>query len=106
MPTIKREVKTTKVNNFGQCPGGYTGAVGSGVFILLFLGGWNPLPWVPLSTLVGWLAAPSMLARASGPFLASVLWSVAGGYDSVLLALAACAAAAALAFYLATARLR
>jgi NADH-quinone oxidoreductase subunit H len=29
--------------------------VGSGVFILLFLGGWNPLPWVPLADLVGWL---------------------------------------------------
>ena len=29
--------------------------VGSGVFILLFLGGWNPLPWVPLAELVGWL---------------------------------------------------
>eukprot|EP01034_Spumella_vulgaris_P003743 gene3743-4792_t len=25
--------------------------VGSGVFMLLFGGGWNPLPWVPLSTL-------------------------------------------------------
>ena len=24
--------------------------VGSGVFILLFLGGWNPLPWLPLAT--------------------------------------------------------
>jgi NADH-quinone oxidoreductase subunit H len=24
--------------------------IGSGVFVLLFLGGWNPLPWVPLST--------------------------------------------------------
>lgn len=23
--------------------------IGSGVFVLLFLGGWNPLPWVPLS---------------------------------------------------------
>lgn len=30
--------------------------IGSGVFTLLFLGGWNPLPWVPLATLVGWLA--------------------------------------------------
>ena len=30
--------------------------IGSGVFTLLFLGGWNPLPWIPLSTLVGWLA--------------------------------------------------
>jgi len=29
--------------------------VGSSVFILLFFGGWNPLPWVPLSTLAGWL---------------------------------------------------
>jgi NADH-quinone oxidoreductase subunit H len=27
--------------------------VGSGVFTLLFLGGWNPLPWVPLSALTG-----------------------------------------------------
>jgi NADH-quinone oxidoreductase subunit H len=30
--------------------------VGSAVFILLFLGGWNPLPWVSLATLVEWLA--------------------------------------------------
>jgi len=29
--------------------------VGSGMFILLFLGGWNPLPWLPLASLVGWL---------------------------------------------------
>ena len=29
--------------------------VGSGIFCLLFLGGWNPLPWVPLSTVIGWL---------------------------------------------------
>lgn len=29
--------------------------VGSAVFVLLFLGGWNPLPWVPLSSLAGWL---------------------------------------------------
>jgi NADH-quinone oxidoreductase subunit H len=36
--------------------------VGSGVFTLLFLGGWNPLPWVPLATLVGWLAALTPLA--------------------------------------------
>lgn len=26
--------------------------VGSGVFTLLFLGGWNPLPWVPLAPLI------------------------------------------------------
>jgi NADH-quinone oxidoreductase subunit H len=30
--------------------------IGSGVFVLLFLGGWNPLPWVSLQTLIGWLA--------------------------------------------------
>ena len=29
--------------------------VGSGVFILLFLGGWNPLPWVPLTDVARWL---------------------------------------------------
>ena len=29
--------------------------VGSGVFILLFLGGWNPLPWVSLAQLAAWL---------------------------------------------------
>lgn len=35
--------------------------IGSGVFTLLFLGGWNPLPWVPLETVVGWLAHVSPL---------------------------------------------
>jgi NADH-quinone oxidoreductase subunit H len=29
--------------------------IGSGVFILLFLGGWNPLPGVPLSDVAAWL---------------------------------------------------
>jgi NADH-quinone oxidoreductase subunit H len=29
--------------------------IGSGVFVLLFLGGWNPLPFLPLATLAGWL---------------------------------------------------
>jgi NADH-quinone oxidoreductase subunit H len=29
--------------------------VGSGVFALLFLGGWNPLPWLPLADFTGWL---------------------------------------------------
>ncbi len=29
--------------------------IGSGVFILLFLGGWNPLPWVPLADVARWL---------------------------------------------------
>ncbi len=35
--------------------------IGSGVFTLLFLGGWNPLPWVPLADLVGWLTHLSPL---------------------------------------------
>ena len=29
--------------------------IGSGVFTLLFLGGWNLLPWIPLATVAGWL---------------------------------------------------
>lgn len=29
--------------------------IGSGVFVLLFLGGWNPLPWLPLATFASWL---------------------------------------------------
>jgi NADH-quinone oxidoreductase subunit H len=29
--------------------------VGSAVFVLLFLGGWNPLPWLPLARLLGWM---------------------------------------------------
>ena len=29
--------------------------IGSGVFVLLFLGGWNPLPWVPLAVFASWL---------------------------------------------------
>ncbi|MES2692769.1 MAG: complex I subunit 1 family protein, partial [Verrucomicrobiota bacterium] len=36
--------------------------IGSGVFTLLFLGGWNPLPWVSLADLVGWLGGLSPLA--------------------------------------------
>ncbi len=35
--------------------------IGSGVFTLLFLGGWNPLPWLPLATVVGWLGHVSPL---------------------------------------------
>jgi NADH-quinone oxidoreductase subunit H len=58
--------------------------VGSGVFVLLFLGGWNPLPWVPLATLVGWLAHFSPLALhpifvgvlSIAIFLGKVLFSV------------------------------
>jgi NADH-quinone oxidoreductase subunit H len=36
--------------------------IGSAVFTLLFLGGWNPLPWVPLATLVDWLGVLTPLA--------------------------------------------
>jgi NADH-quinone oxidoreductase subunit H len=45
--------------------------IGSGVFTLLFLGGWNPLPWVPLANLVGWLAA--VLPFATQPIFVGVL---------------------------------
>lgn len=30
--------------------------IGSGIFVLLFLGGWNPLPWVSLEMVVGLLS--------------------------------------------------
>ena len=29
--------------------------IGSGVFTLLFIGGWNPLPWISLADTFGWL---------------------------------------------------
>jgi murein DD-endopeptidase MepM/ murein hydrolase activator NlpD len=32
VPTITREQKSSAANNFGQCPGGYSGAIGSGAF--------------------------------------------------------------------------
>ena len=41
--------------------------IGSGVFVLLFLGGWNPLPWVPLST------AANLLGVAGLPLVVGVL---------------------------------
>ncbi len=51
--------------------------IGSGVFALLFLGGWNPLPWVSLATLVGWLGladAPLLVGLLSiGIFLGKVI---------------------------------
>jgi NADH-quinone oxidoreductase subunit H len=36
--------------------------IGSGVFTLLFLGGWNPLPWVPLAKVADWLGATHPVA--------------------------------------------
>jgi len=45
--------------------------VGSAVFMLLFGGGWNPLPWVSLADLVGWLAP--ILPFAAEPLFVGVL---------------------------------
>ncbi|MBA4137436.1 MAG: hydroxyacid dehydrogenase [Opitutus sp.] len=54
--------------------------VGSGVFVLLFLGGWNPLPWLPLATVLGWFgvaANPIIFGLASiAVFLAKVIFFV------------------------------
>ena len=47
--------------------------VGSGVFILLFGGGWNPLPWVPLADLVGWLHHLTGAAWAVAPLFVGAL---------------------------------
>jgi len=45
--------------------------VGSAVFTVLFLGGWNPLPWVPLADLIGWLA--HVIPFATHPLFVGVL---------------------------------
>lgn len=45
--------------------------VGSGVFVLLFLGGWNPLPWLPLTDLVAGLAR--LLPWAAHPVAVGLL---------------------------------
>jgi NADH-quinone oxidoreductase subunit H len=58
--------------------------IGSGVFVLLFLGGWNPLPWVPLSDVAGWLGqlSPVLLHPIAvgllsiGIFLGKVLFFI------------------------------
>ena len=51
--------------------------VGAGVFVALFLGGWNPLPYLPLSTIVQWLSLenlPLVVGILSiGIFLAKVI---------------------------------
>ncbi len=41
--------------------------IGSAVFTLLFLGGWNPLPWIPLADVAAWLHL------ADKPFLLGLL---------------------------------
>ncbi len=52
--------------------------IGSGVFILLFLGGWNPLPWVPLAGIAAWLRLadqPVLLGLLSiGIFMGKVVF--------------------------------
>ncbi|MBI3886184.1 MAG: NADH-quinone oxidoreductase subunit H [Opitutae bacterium] len=54
--------------------------VGSAVFTLLFLGGWNPLPWVPLSDVAVWLHladSPVLLGLLSiAIFLGKVILSI------------------------------
>ena len=47
--------------------------VGSGVFCLLFLGGWNPLPWLPLSRLLEGLHHLSGSALWLNPLVAGVV---------------------------------
>jgi NADH-quinone oxidoreductase subunit H len=42
--------------------------VGSAVFVLLFLGGWNPLPWISLAKFAGWVGLvnhPALLGLVS-----------------------------------------
>ncbi len=54
--------------------------VGSAVFILLFFGGWNPLPWVPLATFANWIGIadnPLLLGIVSIViFLAKVIFMI------------------------------
>jgi NADH-quinone oxidoreductase subunit H len=53
--------------------------IGSAVFILLFFGGWNPLPWVPLATVTGWLGVENALAvgvLSISIFLAKVIFMI------------------------------
>jgi len=54
--------------------------VGSAVFVLLFLGGWNPLPWMPLSSVanwLGWVDHPALLgALAIVLFMGKVVFFI------------------------------
>jgi NADH-quinone oxidoreductase subunit H len=47
--------------------------VGSGVFALLFLGGWNPLPWLPLASLIAFLQHATGLAFLGSPLAAGLI---------------------------------
>ena len=53
----------------------------------------------------GAMAAPVLLAKASGPFIAAVIWTLTGSYSSLALALAAIAAASTV-FFLASMKVR
>ncbi|HEY0944854.1 MAG TPA: complex I subunit 1 family protein [Opitutaceae bacterium] len=50
--------------------------VGSGIFVLLFLGGWNPLPWVPLAPLIASLPVWLGGLIAIAVFMAKVLFFI------------------------------
>lgn len=54
--------------------------IGSAVFVLLFFGGWNPLPWVPLADVAVWLNLvnqPVLLGALSiAIFLGKVLFMI------------------------------
>ena len=47
--------------------------IGSGVFTLLFLGGWNPLPWLSLADFVAWIHHVTGSAFALHPLFVGVL---------------------------------
>ncbi|MFT3783920.1 MAG: NADH-quinone oxidoreductase subunit H [Nibricoccus sp.] len=47
--------------------------VGSGVFMLLFFGGWNPLPWLPLGTVIEWLHQATGWAFTIHPLFVGLL---------------------------------
>jgi NADH-quinone oxidoreductase subunit H len=47
--------------------------VGSAVFTLLFLGGWNILPWVPLASMLGWLQHATGSALWVHPLVAGLI---------------------------------
>ena len=47
--------------------------VGSGIFMLLFCGGWNPLPWLPLATVVDWLNHVTGWAFTLNPIFVGIL---------------------------------
>jgi NADH-quinone oxidoreductase subunit H len=60
--------------------------VGSAVFTLLFLGGWNPIPWIPLSVLLGGLHHLTGSVLWLHPLVAGVL-SIAIFVGKVFLAI-------------------